>query len=36
MAWFGFESLEDLKFKVWGKLLEDYGLVYKTLKDFDV
>jgi hypothetical protein len=26
MAWFGFESLKDLGFRVLDKLLEDYGL----------
>jgi len=26
---FGFESLEDLGFKVLRKLLEDYGLVFR-------
>jgi hypothetical protein len=36
MAWFGFESMEDLRFKVLGKLLEDYGLVFRFLNDIDV
>jgi hypothetical protein len=29
MAQFGFESLEDLGFRVLGKLLEDYGLMLR-------
>jgi hypothetical protein len=29
MAWFGFESLEDLGIRVVGKLSKDYYLVFK-------
>jgi hypothetical protein len=29
MAWSRFESLEDIGFKVLGKLLEDYGLGFR-------
>jgi hypothetical protein len=28
MARFGFESLEDLRFRVLGNLLEDFGLMF--------
>jgi hypothetical protein len=29
MAQFGFESLDDLRFQVLGKLLEDYDVVFR-------